>query len=73
MSADELLPSELTDAQKEWYLANSDCCPYCREGDVRGTGDTDYSGESIFRAVECTECGREWTDEYKLAAVHAVE
>ena len=58
----------LTVKQRKSYLEEPSQCPYCKSSHIQGN-DMDYTSGGIFQDVECLECGKEWTDEYKLVDV----
>jgi hypothetical protein len=65
--------AELTEQQKQTYLANGgNVCPYCESADICG-GAIDISGREAWQEVSCNECHATWNDVYNLASIEEVE
>ena len=62
----------LSPEQKADYLASGgQHCPFCKSEDIAGT-DLDY-GQELLQKCECMDCGKHWTDVYRLVAVEPRE
>lgn len=58
----------LSDAEKQRYVDRDYCkCPYCLKGGIESGPARSSERENCFVAeVCCHDCGRTWTDVYKL-------
>ncbi len=55
--------------KREKYLqANGEICPYCGSNEINA-GSRDSESNLIIQSVECRDCGRQWTDIFKLVNV----
>lgn len=41
-------------------------CPFCRGKSIEAHQQHEMEGNMIYQNVFCSDCGREWADEYKL-------
>ena len=41
-------------------------CPVCDSKNIEGNSSFDPNVNFVIQSVRCNECGKEWTDEYKL-------
>ena len=48
------------------HLGQAERCPYCGDKQVEG-GSIEINGDTALQHVDCTMCGRDWTDVYRLA------
>lgn len=60
-------PHDLPGLKKATRRLLKGLCPWCG-GTVEG-GAVEIDGTSARQEVDCTECGKEWTEWYDLAAV----
>lgn len=55
------------------YLKNPDNCPFCdnKEGKGLYADNNDITPESsvLWRNISCNDCGRGWTEEFKLSLI----
>ena len=54
------------------YIFNNGVCPYCRESYEKPdliSEKCNSPREGIIVRVECSECGQEWVEIYKLATI----
>ena len=57
----------------EKVLADPNSCPYC-EGEISASEvDLGGDGASLFRNITCSDCGKEWTETYKLTFAEVLE
>ena len=64
----------LTKKQISAYLkSGGNSCPFCLSGDIEGTTDREYYGETQDHLIECLMCERQWRDVYKLTDVLPAE
>jgi transposase-like protein len=57
----------LSDAQKQDYiLGGGHHCPYCASHNITALI---FEGEDSGQPVRCEDCGKEWTDIYKLVDI----
>ena len=60
---------EMTPTQARTYLLNGGTtCPFCDSPAIEGTELTVDEGVCT-QGISCTECGRQWTDVYRLVGV----
>jgi len=51
------------------YFEHSGCvCPFCGKEGVQA-GDNDFEGNYVWQNVSCDECGKEWTDQYRMDGI----
>ena len=63
----------LTDEQVKKYVREGGVkCPYCKSPDITG-GSVAVDANRAWREVDCQQCGRNWTDLYRLIDVVEVE
>lgn len=54
---------------KEYMKNNGFKCPYCRNKKIRQiVGEFHLGPDAIGRDITCENCGRQWTDIYKLVS-----
>ena len=60
---------KLTEKKKQNYIdMDGNICPYCESSDIeRGERNTGCGVHT--QATSCNECGKKWTDVYKLVSV----
>lgn len=64
---------KLTLEQIEKYIDDGGVrCPYCGSENITGSYPETDVGES-WQDVECDDCGKEWTDLYRLVGVDVDE
>jgi C4-type Zn-finger protein len=54
--------------KKAYLQSEGSICPYCSSKNITGH-QFGYEGMNIWQSVICEECGKEWTDVYKLVDV----
>lgn len=54
----------LTKGQKSFYIKNSNICPHCESENLDG-GSIEVNDGIATQHISC-ECGKSWTDIYKL-------
>lgn len=60
---------KLTEAEKKRYVEERYChCPYC-DCTSLDVDDPEYGLNEISQDMYCQDCGRSWTDVYRLVAV----
>ena len=53
---------------EEYVEEAGEVCPYCKmENCLESTGSPEISGVYCWLNVECTECHKQWIEEYKLS------
>lgn len=52
--------------QKTDYLKNPYHCPYCCSDRIFAL---EFETQTFTQAVECPDCGRQWTDLYSLTGI----
>lgn len=57
---------------EEYARQGGPACPYCRSKNIEGH-QHDYSAEYVYQNIVCLDCGKEWTDVYKLIGYEPVE
>lgn len=50
------------------YISNNNVCPYCGEENLSGDFFNTEDGIAT-QTVVCADCGKEWTDIYKLVNI----
>ena len=50
---------------QEDYLANPNQCPYCQSSNIEGES-MEVDSNISWQRIICNECGKSWTDLYKL-------
>jgi transposase-like protein len=50
---------------EEYVKRSGVVCPFCESENINAHNLT-HSGVNVFQSCDCTDCGREWTDEYAL-------
>jgi predicted Zn-ribbon and HTH transcriptional regulator len=63
---------KLTPEQHKAYLENPNKCPYCGSEDI-SAGEMNADGDSIWVAVKCNGCKKEWSDIYVLTDIYPEE
>jgi transcription elongation factor Elf1 len=58
----------MTRQQRQKYLKDPGHCPYCESTDIEG-GFVEIDGNMACQTVTCQDCGRRWSDGYKLTNV----
>ena len=59
----------LTKEQKQAYLdADGQVCPFCNSSQIEG-GRIAIDRDRAELDVKCSDCGKYWTDIYKLVAI----
>jgi transposase-like protein len=43
-------------------------CPYCESNQISG-GSIDVEGAAAWQEITCNDCGKAWTDEFKLVSI----
>lgn len=56
----------------EYAARQGNACPYCHEsGTLEGRGSVDFNGTEATVEIDCTACGAEIIDVYRLAGYTA--
>jgi transposase-like protein len=64
----------LTQEQIDYYLEHQGVrCPWCHSYSVQADGELDQDGVDCYQNVCCADCGKEWSDHYKLVDISEVE
>jgi transcription elongation factor Elf1 len=50
------------------YLNDPDECPFCGSIDITASNG-DFGYKTAFRDVQCNDCGKIWTEEFKLTGI----
>jgi len=50
------------------YLNDPDACPFCGSTNIIG-GYVDCGSDMAFRDVQCNDCQKVWTEEFKLIGI----
>jgi hypothetical protein len=61
--------NKLTKADKENYVSHPNHCPYCESDDIDAGQGADFDEELCTVGVLCNDCGKTWTDVYKLVSI----
>jgi transposase-like protein len=56
------------DAKESYIKGGGNHCPYCGSQNIEG-GDRESDDWGISQGVYCRDCGKEWTDIYRLVDV----
>ncbi len=62
----------LTAYQKRMYLeSGGSYCPWCKGKEIEGYDGDEYDadGNWINAKIECTSCGKQWKDVYRLTDI----
>jgi len=62
----------LSDEAKKKYIKSGGVqCPYCDSPDIEGKGlrYVSFTEDQAYEEVECNDCHKEWTDNYKLIGI----
>lgn len=52
----------------ESYLSGNYHCPFCKDGNIEG-GPIEVDGNAAWQDISCTDCKKQWRDEYTLTAI----
>ena len=64
---------KLTKKQIQDYIdGGGNNCPFCGDWDIVG-GDRDMDGGIMSQEIECSKCGQQWQDLYKLYNIYIEE
>jgi len=64
----------LTQEQIDYYLEHQGIrCPWCQSDDLDAAGELDQDAIDCYQNVRCGNCGKEWSDHYKLVDISEVE
>lgn len=65
--------SNITKKIQKKYLKNPDICPFCNNEDggslKADNSDITPDTEVLWRNVKCNDCGREWTEQFRLESI----
>jgi len=64
--------TKLTKEQKETYLKDPYCCPYCKSKNIEA-GSIEANEGWAWQEVVCFDCHLRWRDVYTLTAVEDIE
>ncbi len=56
------------DELNQKYLNDPDACPFCGSTNIIG-GYVDCGSDMAFRDVQCNDCQKVWTEEFKLTGI----
>lgn len=51
---------------KEYISSGGTVCPYCECDQLEGIAGVEVNDGVGYQGVKCTECGKTWTDIYRL-------
>ena len=63
---------KLTEADKEAYVEDPWGCPYCESANIKKIAPG-FTFEVCSFDVECFDCGKTWTDIYRLVKIEEDE
>lgn len=58
----------LTEEQSKRYLENLSLCPFCQSSQIVA-GHIEINDGYAFQPIFCSDCGKDWEDNYTLTSV----
>ena len=61
------------EAKKEYIEGKGTHCPFCGSIRITGVSSFDVLSTDAIQRVECSACGEDWYDVYKLYDIYEIE